>query len=161
MKIYLLRHAESGAGHPDSSRILSSRGRAHAQILGEFLNKKATPQPSVLWCSPYCRAQETSQIVLNAWGGPVTHRQNEERLEPEMNPTSLVADIQRLDQDVLLVGHNPNISILASLLLSAEHGRAHVNFQTCIMACFEQNLIPDYGEVGPCELSWILDPREL
>jgi hypothetical protein len=27
------------------------------------------------------------------------------------------------------------------------------------MACLELNPIPNYGQVGPCELSWMLDPR--
>jgi phosphohistidine phosphatase SixA len=66
-----------------------------------------------------------------------------------------------LERDVLVVGHNPNISILASLLLSAERGRTRTNFNTCNMACLSVAPIPNFGEVGPCELNWMLDPRML
>lgn len=159
MKIYLMRHAEAEASHPDASRVLSERGRAHARILGEFLRKKETAPPATLWCSPYRRAQETCGVLLDAWGLAVTTGKDEPRLEPDMNPSPLLAELQQLDQDVLVVGHNPNISILASLLLSAERGRTRVNFQTCILACLELNPIPNFGEVGPCELNWVMDPR--
>jgi phosphohistidine phosphatase len=161
MKIYLLRHGQAGGGHPDASRILTEQGRAHAQQLGEFLRRKETAPPAVLWCSPYRRARETANIVLDAWGMAVTDRKDEARLEPEMNPSPLVDEFRQLDQDLLVVGHNPNISILASLLLNAERGRIRVNFQTCIMACLEMDPIPNHGEVGPCKLSWMLDPRVL
>ena len=78
-----------------------------------------------------------------------------------MNPASVADGLLELERDVLVVGHNPNISILASLLLSAESGRTRTNFNTCNMACLAVAPIPNFGEVGPCELSWLLDPRML
>jgi phosphohistidine phosphatase SixA len=161
MNIYLLRHAQAEAGYPDSQRILSAKGHADAERLGQFLRSKETSLPQVLWCSPYRRAQETAGLVLDAWGGAVEQRRDEERLEPDMNPASVAEGLLEVGRDVLVVGHNPNISILASLLLSAERGRTRTNFKTCNMACLSVNPIENFGEVGPCELSWMLDPRML
>jgi phosphohistidine phosphatase SixA len=78
-----------------------------------------------------------------------------------MNPEPVAQGLLELISDVLVVGHNPNISILASLLLSAERGRTRAAFNTCNMACLTVNPIDNFGEVGPCELSWMLDPRML
>lgn len=161
MKIYLLRHAEAAVGFPDSSRILSAYGREHARKLGGFLRQKSAFHPSVLWRSPYARTRETSEILLDAWGGTLGSEREEAYLEPDMNPSEIVDALQALNKDVLVVGHNPNISILASLLLSGERGRTRTNFDTCNMACLELNPVQNYGEVGPCELSWMLDPRIL
>ena len=82
-------------------------------------------------------------------------------MEPDINPASVAEGLLELQRDVLVVGHNPNISILASLLLSAERGRTRTNFNTCNMACLSVAPIPNFGEVGPCVLSWMLDPRML
>lgn len=161
MNIYLLRHAQAESSYPDSQRILSAKGRADAERLGLFLRSKETPLPAVLWCSPYRRAQETAGLILNAWGGAVEQCRDEACLEPDMNPASVAEGLLELESDVLVVGHNPNISILASLLLSAERGRTRTNFNTCNMACLSVAPIPNFGEVGPCELSWLLDPRML
>jgi phosphohistidine phosphatase SixA len=76
-----------------------------------------------------------------------------------MDPASVAEGLLEVGRDVLVVGHNPNITILASLLLSAE--RTRTNFNTCNMACLSVAPIPNFGEVGPCELSWLLDPRML
>lgn len=76
-----------------------------------------------------------------------------------MNPAPLVRDFQQLGQDVLVVGHNPNISILASLLLSGERARTRVYFKTAVMVCLQWDPIPNNGQFGPCELDWMLDPR--
>jgi phosphohistidine phosphatase len=161
MNIYLLRHAQAESSYPDSQRVLSAKGRDDAERLGHFLRSKETAQPEVLWCSPYRRAQETAATILNAWGGAVEQRRDEACLEPDMNPASIAEDLLVLERDVLVVGHNPNITILASLLLSAERGRMRTNFNTCNMACLSVAPIPNFGEVGPCELNWMLDPRML
>ncbi len=161
MNIYLLRHAQAESSYPDSQRILSAKGRADAERLGLFLQSKETALPAVLWCSPYRRAQETAAIILNAWGHTLEQRRDEAYLEPDMNPASVAQELLELERDVLVVGHNPNITILASLLLSAELGRTRINFNTCNMACLTVSPILNFGEVGPCELSWMLDPRML
>ena len=159
MNIYLLRHAEAEPGFPDDSRILHPSGCEHARRLGDFLRAKQAFQPTALWCSPYSRAQQTAELLLGAWGGSIESRKDEVRLEPEMNPAPLVRDFQQLGQDVLVVGHNPNISILASLLLSGERARTRVYFKTAVMVCLQWDPIPNNGQFGPCELDWMLDPR--
>jgi phosphohistidine phosphatase len=157
MNIYLLRHAAAEPGFPDANRELSASGREQATKLGDFLRAKSGFQPTALWCSPYRRAQQTAELLLAVWGGSVQVRRDEERLEPERNPQPLVQSLQQLGQSVLVVGHNPNISILASLLLSGEQARTRVYFNTASMVGLQWHPIPNYGQLGPCELDWMLD----
>ncbi len=159
MKLFLLRHAQAGAGYPDSVRELTDRGRAHAAALGRFLKENKHFQPEVLWQSPLVRAQQTAECVLSESGVAVDLVREVDRLEPDRDPEPLLADLSELQRDVLIVGHNPNISVFTSLLLGGERGRARVYFKTCNMVCLEWAPIPNYGQVGSCELAWMLDPR--
>ena len=159
MKLYLLRHANAEPGYPDATRLLTSRGRHQARELGRFFRDKPRFAPALLWCSPLVRAQETVTCFVEGWGATIAEQSVEERLEPEMDPGPLLEKLQSIRQDVLIVGHNPNLQILASLLLSHERHRTRVRFKTCSLMCLEWHPLPNYGQFGPCELCWMLDPR--
>ena len=159
MKLFLLRHGQAGSGYPDSVREFTERGRAHATALGQFLKGNKHFHPEVLWQSPLVRAQQTAACVLSASDVSVDQVREVDRLEPDRDPVSLLQELEGLQRDLLIVGHNPNISVFASLLLGGERGRARVYFKTCNMVCLEWAPIPNYGQVGSCELAWMLDPR--
>ncbi len=161
MKLFLLRHAQAGAGYPDSVRELTDRGRSHARELGHFLKGNKHFQPEVLWQSPLVRAQQTAECVLSESGVAVDEVHEVDRLEPDRDPAPLLEQLDGLQRDVLIVGHNPNMSVFASVLLGGERGRARVYFKTCNLICLEWAPIPNFGQVGSCELAWMLDPRLL
>ena len=81
---------------------------------------KESFQPEQVWTSPLVRAQETANILHQslepALKGPWTESSND-LLEPERDPLPMVKLLSEVRQDVLLVGHNPNLEILFSLLL--------------------------------------------
>ncbi len=55
--------------HRDVDVPLSDRGRQQARALGRWTAQQPPDeQPTVLWCSPYVRAQETAQIALQTAG---------------------------------------------------------------------------------------------
>ncbi|ADE54739.1 SixA phosphatase family protein [Coraliomargarita akajimensis] len=161
MKIYLLRHAKSNPGYPDATRDLSDLGRRHVRRLGAFLCQQPRFQPEVLWCSPLTRAEQTAELFEQAWGRSVADRRSVECLEPERDPTSLVERLAEHSSDVLIVGHNPNLEILASILCSGERARSRVRMKAASLLCLAWNPVPSYGQMGPCELEWLLDPRML
>jgi len=161
VKIYLLRHAKAELGFPDAERSLSGQGRDHARRLGRFFRGREYFQPALLWCSPLVRAQETAEIFLKAWGNKPSGCREVEALEPEMNPASLVGELEAVGQDVLVVGHNPNLTVLASLLLNGEQARTRVHLKTSGLICLKWSPVPNFGQTGPCELCWMLDPRVL
>jgi len=161
MKIYLLRHAQAAAAYPDSTRPLTEAGREHARSLADFLRRNAAMSPQVIWRSPYLRAKETADILIETLGLESSPLHVRDDLTPDSGPKDVLAEIPDLSGDVLIVGHNPHLSVLAALLLSGERGRVRIDLQTCNLVCLEWFSFPNYGETGPCALSWMLDPRML
>jgi len=160
MKIYLLRHAKAQPGFPDCGRQLAPEGRIHARKLGEFLKQTGRFEPGEIWCSPLVRAQQTLELVLDSLGLSLPVRE-QELLEPEMDPAQFLPQFDFVTKDLLVVGHNPNLETLASLLLGAERQRVRVHMKTCTMLCLDYDPVPNFGHTGTCELLWMFDPRLL
>ena len=84
--LWVVRHAESAGNvardaaeaegrerldlsHRDVDVPLSDRGRRQAEALGRWIAEQPEDeQPTVLWTSPYVRAQETAELALKAAG---------------------------------------------------------------------------------------------
>lgn len=162
MNVYLLRHAQAEAGYPDGQRQLTVRGRSHAQLLGEFLRRSPDDLPGRVLCSSLVRARETLELVGAAWSGePLSEPEVLESLVPEGNPLEVVSVLESMQEDVLLVGHNPSMEAVSSLLMSGERCRARLVVKTCVLLCFNWSPFPNHGETGPAALRWMLDPRSL
>jgi phosphohistidine phosphatase len=127
MELYLLRHGiavERGLEtyHNDSHRPLTPAGLKRTRKVARALAGWADRFDVVL-TSPYVRAKQTADIVVEILGLPQKLRLSN-ALVPGARPRDLVADIRRHaeeDARVLLVGHEPGMSRFASLLIS---GRA-------------------------------------
>src|SRR5215470_2648556 len=110
MEIYILRHGiavERGTrGYAkDGDRPLTKEGeeKMHLQI-------------DLILSSPFVRAKQTAEIVAEALGEQVTYT---DLLKPDSNSKELIAEINdEKPQRVMLVGHEPDLSQLVSLLIS-------------------------------------------
>ena len=118
MEIYILRHGiavERGTpgNKKDSDRPLTPEGEQKMNqiaeaILGMELNF------DLILSSPYKRAEQTANIVASELDEEVTFT---EFLEPDGNALELIAEINdEKPQRVLLVGHEPYLSQLISVL---------------------------------------------
>jgi Phosphohistidine phosphatase SixA len=119
IQLHLLRHAH--AGDPlkwtgaDEVRPLSERGRCQAERLGLFLAETGF-EPDVILSSPKLRALDTARLVatplglptrvVDALAGPLDLDMLEELLVASGNPVR-----------PLLVGHDPDFSVLAAELV--------------------------------------------
>jgi phosphohistidine phosphatase len=123
MHLYLLRHAiavEPGTeGAPtDFDRRLTPGGvkkfrRAVRGMKGMSLEFDA------ILSSPYPRARETADLVRQGLGGPEVRETA--NLAPDGAPANLIQELKQFNpppERVLLVGHEPFLSGLASLLIS-------------------------------------------
>ncbi len=121
--LLLLRHAKSSwkdEGLADFERPLNDRGRKAAELVGNFIAKQNLTIDLVI-SSPAVRARQTIELVLRA-----AKRSPELRFDQrvyEASPTRLLEITSQIEDDrksVLLVGHNPGMEELLTLLVGVE-----------------------------------------
>jgi phosphohistidine phosphatase len=118
MRIYILRHAiaEESAKGGDAQRALTDEGK---RKMKEAAAGFAALDPDIdgVYTSPLVRAVQTAEIVARALGykGKV---EKMEQLAPGHSPDAVLTRLKTLEKKgVILAGHEPNCSELASYLL--------------------------------------------
>ena len=161
--LYILRHAIAvergtpGIGD-DSLRPLTAEGKAKMRTIARGMRAMGLTFDLVL-SSPYRRARETAQIVVKEFGLEDSMEFSHD-LEPGGSPDRLMrrlAEAGTGSVSVLLVGHEPDLSSLISMLLS---GGSHDSITLkkgglCKLALDRVT----YGKCGT--LGWLLTPRQL
>jgi phosphohistidine phosphatase len=159
--ILLLRHGKSDPGSgsgSDHDRPLAKRGRIAARSIGRFL-ALVGETPDLALSSSAVRARSTLEVVVEAgrWEIPV----ETERALYATSPDAALDRIRELDDgvaSVLLVGHEPTWSSLASQLI----GDAVLRFPTGALARIDFSAVSwrevDYGNGV---LIWFVPPRLL
>ena len=122
MNLYLLRHGSAGQRKldplVDHKRPLDKEGKQQCILLGRALNAMKIQFDSVI-SSPLKRALQTATLV-----GTETGYEKKIQLSQAMTPEGTWSDFQGLldsvmdQEEVLLVGHNPNLPIYLNRLLS-------------------------------------------
>lgn len=163
MNLFILRHGlavEPGTNNiaKDSERPLTPKGERKLWKIAEALEEMELRFDWIL-CSPYVRARQTAEIVAEA----LRVRQELEttdHLTPDGSFKRLVELINArrpAAEEVLLVGHEPHLSRLISLLLS---GRTEV--QVLMKKAGLCKLAVEELEAGQCAtLEWLLTPWQM
>lgn len=124
--LYLMRHAHAAPAErnlKDQDRPLSRQGTTDAAKMGFYL-KQQKAVPGQWMCSTALRAQQTAQLLAEAWG----YEPGQIRHEPELYEASVrtflvqVCRLQENASTAIMVGHNPTISYLAEYLSGANIG---------------------------------------
>jgi len=126
VRLFLVRHAHSDPGDPDSLRPLSPHGREQARELGERL---APVEPELVLTSPLLRARETAAAIATNAGAEL---RVDERLAPGASADDVLAAIDGAGGTVVVVGHQPDCSEIAAAL-----GAGDLDFPTAGMAEIE------------------------
>jgi len=120
MLLHLVRHAHALAEEEDKTRPLSPRGRAEIARLARFLGACGVFRPTQIWHSPLHRSRQTADDLASRLFLIDALRVEIPGLLPEDDPREL-ADRLHLHPkdrgDIALVGHEPHLSALASLLV--------------------------------------------
>jgi phosphohistidine phosphatase len=118
MLLFLIRHADAVGFQEDPVRPLSLRGVDEARRLGEFFARNGAFAPAEIWHSPLQRARETAEIIHRETRLSCPVRETT-GLIPEDDPALILARIAQVPQlkALALVGHDPHLSTLATLLL--------------------------------------------
>jgi phosphohistidine phosphatase len=121
--LVILRHAKADrpGGVPDIERPLTSRGHADAAVAGAWLATRGY-RPDLVLCSPSRRTRQTWHGVAVALKGepPVVRYEN---VLYEDGPGHLLDLVRGAGSEfgtVLVVGHNPTVSLLSAVLDPAE-----------------------------------------
>jgi phosphohistidine phosphatase len=118
--LVVLRHAKADRpnGVADEDRPLTERGHADAAAAGAWLATRGY-RPDLVLCSPAKRTRQTWRAVALAVTGPHTP---EVRYEPALyhggvaEALDLVRGAPEEAGTVLLIGHNPTVSMLSAVL---------------------------------------------
>ena len=158
MHLYITRHgkahAESDTGR-DEDRPLRHRGERQATFLGEALASR-DHTPAVVYSSGLLRSEQTADIIAEIIGAK---REREPVLGLGHRATDVIEAlelIRRKDNgaSVMLVGHNPQLESLVSVLASGPTAPAHrMRTGTCVVMrtkCKASG--DDHGLIGNAKL---------
>ena len=114
MELLLWRHAEAEDGEDDMKRRLTERGLRQAALMGEWL-RKHQPKDLRVISSPSVRTLQTVEALKLPF-------QSHRKIGPEACVSELIAASgwPQAGGSVLIVGHQPSLGRLASLLLSGQ-----------------------------------------
>lgn len=162
MNLFVLRHASAGTrrANPllDVKRPLDKEGKRHCLHLAHLLNSLPV-NFDVIVSSPLKRCLQTAQLV-----GTETGYETAILISNALAPNATYTQFQRLlhecshYENVLVVGHNPNITIFLSQLIyglspdDADRPHARIRMRKGSMARLTV-------QRGPASLQWLLDPR--
>lgn len=156
MDLFVLRHAiaeDAAPGQADSERRLTDPGR---EKLRRVLKRArmAGLGPDLIVSSPYVRARQTADIAIEEleYSSDLLTTTN---LVPHGNLFELWNEIRAVaGQQVLLVGHNPQLSELVSWMIGAPgHG---VEMKKSGLAYLD---VRGTGPTPQASLVWLLTPK--
>lgn len=137
MQLYLIRHAQAEAGEDDAARPLSKRGREQIRQMGRFLRRNGALATTEFWHSPLVRARDTAGLLVKQLKTRARLIQVA-GLRSSDNPAIMAKRVGRLSRPVALVGHEPHLSRLASLLVAGTAQPARFELKKCAVVALER-----------------------
>lgn len=155
MIVILMRHAhaiEAAPGLADADRWLSGKGRKVARRVASWLGRPKR-RPRAIWTSPLVRAVQTAEIVAGE-----CDLTDDVSVCGELSPGRDPGDLLRVlaqhqgAAPLVLVGHEPSLSLIATSLLSDP-----------TWSGFRKGglLAVEWAGSGNAERLYVLDPAEL
>lgn len=162
LNVFLMRHASAGTRRTnpklDAKRPLDKEGKHLCLQLAQVLNGLRINFDLIV-SSPLKRCLQTAQFMGTETGyeARILHAQ---ALEPGAN----FLQFQRLlhecrsYENVLMVGHNPNMTAFLGQLISVNGNREHAHSMASVRLR-KGSIARVTVERGPATLKWLLDPR--
>jgi len=159
--LYLVRHGEARSAQEDPERPLSDLGVAQVRRVARTL-AGLRPDVQVIWHSGKRRAEQTAELLAEALAkaaaevsGRRIKPEARPHLEPGDSPKSVLRLLRGEERNLLLVGHLPYLSRLATALLlrsDAPEAPLFLDLQAASVACLERTA-EDWA------LKWLLTPE--
>jgi phosphohistidine phosphatase len=162
MNLFILRHASAGTRRlnpiVDVKRPIDKEGKQHCLQLSQVLNALKMSFDLIL-SSPLKRSIQTASLI-----GTETGYETPIHLTEALAPEAKFADFQRLldevkdRENVLVVGHNPNLNAFLGALLVPQPGNADPR-KIANVRLRKGSLAKLSITRGPASLQLLLDPR--
>lgn len=116
MDLLLWRHADAADGEPDLQRPLTDKGHAQARRMAQWLDERL-PDDTLILVSPALRAQQTAQSLKRRFTTC-------DEIQPGADAAAVLKAVgrPRAAATTLVVGHQPTLGQVASLLLTGAAG---------------------------------------
>ncbi|MCF7853833.1 MAG: phosphohistidine phosphatase SixA [Candidatus Pacebacteria bacterium] len=153
MKLYLVQHAEAQSKDVNSERPLTSKGTADIQKTAAFADRLGI-RVDKIYQSGKLRASQTAEILAAHIASEGLVEENAD-LKPKADPTVWRNRLDKVTEDIALVGHMPQLDKLASLLLCGDSDAHIIAFQNAGIVCLESS------DENGWQAAWIVTPALL
>jgi phosphohistidine phosphatase len=150
MKLYLVQHAKAAGKEVDPERSLTDEGREDTIRITNFIKDLGLSVDS-LWHSGKKRAAQTAEFLSEAFhvANPIEAM---DCLGPNDEVGTIELQVNAVEQDIIIVGHLPFLSKLASRLLSGDDKAEIIKFSNSGIVCLERD------EKNRWHLNWAIMP---
>jgi phosphohistidine phosphatase len=149
MVLYLVRHGEAMSAAEDPKQGLSAHGRKEAERVASYLSSL---EVSRIFHSTKLRAAQTAE-VFTEFIEPAEGPTEADSLAPMDDPAIWADRLDAIAEDIMLVGHLPFMSRIASLLLTGDPDRAAFEFGPASVLCLKRH------EGNRWSVQWMLGPE--
>ena len=158
MNVYFLRHASAGNSRAnpivDAKRPLDKEGLQQCWLMAQFLSALDVQFDAII-SSPLKRALQTASRVANEIGhdAPIV-------IAKQLAPGASLNDFRALldkyvkMENVMLVGHNPNLTTFLSATIGSASGRPNIRLRKGALARVDM-------AQRPPTLQWLVAPPSL
>lgn len=148
MKLYLVQHGRALPEEKDPQKSLSREGKNQTQKTAQFLKERSIKADSI-WHSKKTRSIQTAQIISQSVA--CTKMTERDDLNPKDPVDKFQGEIEKLNADLMIVGHLPFLQKLTSLLLAGSDSLELVSFKNSGIVCLE------YKDTW--KLTWFVPPE--
>lgn len=137
MRLYLVQHGNAVDKSVDPDRPLTSRGAHDIEKVAACLSVHRLDVTSI-WHSGKTRARQTAELMAKH-ALPRAGTDDHPYLDPDDDPKSIAALLRKIDSNLMIVGHLPFLSRLASLLLTGDRDGDLIHFVNGGVVCLERD----------------------
>lgn len=155
IKIYLMRHAHAVPDEEDPERPLSEQGRDQVRAMAAFLRPRGDIVVERVWHSPLLRARETADLFCDRLDITATRREIDGLL-PYDDHRGIARRLSGFGYPLLVVGHEPHLGRLTSMLVCGNVDQDVVDFQKGAIVCLQRERTKSQAILW--RICWFLTP---
>ncbi|MGD0282559.1 MAG: phosphohistidine phosphatase SixA [Dissulfurispiraceae bacterium] len=151
MFICLVQHAKAKSEEADPARPLCEKGLADITKMASYASG-LNIGINEIFHSPKLRAKQTAQVLAD-YLKPAKGLTETGGLKPNDDPAAWAERLKVMTDNIMLVGHLPQLGKLASLLLCGDADKNVVAFRMAGIVCLKRD------ENGAWALQWMITPE--